>query len=162
MRKYLDKTKQCKFCPNYLGPNNKSGVCQWCNMKKHKRCRCGKIISSTSNACRNHRIRRPVTHCRNCGRRYTIAANGKKFCLTCKRVRAHKRRASEVGYFSTLEWRALCAEYGFKCLRCGRKRKLTVDHIVPLIKGGRNVISNIQPLCDPCNKAKGVSTIDYR
>lgn len=33
--------------------------------------------------------------------------------------------------------------------------KLNYDHIVPLIKGGTNEVTNIQLLCEHCNKSKG-------
>jgi 5-methylcytosine-specific restriction endonuclease McrA len=47
-------------------------------------------------------------------------------------------------------------------LCCDKKRKLTADHIVPVSKGGTSNISNIQPLCGPCNSSKGAKTVDYR
>lgn len=31
---------------------------------------------------------------------------------------------------------------------------MTVDHIKPKSKGGRNVLSNYQPMCYPCNQRK--------
>lgn len=33
--------------------------------------------------------------------------------------------------------------------------RLTLDHIIPLCKGGNNTPCNYQILCDTCNKAKG-------
>jgi 5-methylcytosine-specific restriction endonuclease McrA len=48
------------------------------------------------------------------------------------------------------------------CLRCGSSEDITQDHVVPLSKGGRNHISNIQPLCRPCNSSKSSSVVDYR
>lgn len=44
-----------------------------------------------------------------------------------------------------------------KCSICGRrfdKKYLHIDHIVPLAKGGRNEISNLQILCVECNLKK--------
>ena len=77
----------------------------------------------------------------------------------------HKRRAllkGVEGSFSDIEWQVLCKQYDHRCLACGQKRKLTRDHIIPITKGGTNYISNIQPLCGPCNSSKGDKTIDYR
>lgn len=68
------------------------------------------------------------------------------------RRKALKRKAE--GKFTAQEWIALCEAYGNKCIACGEVRPLTVDHIKPLSKGGRNDISNIQPLCHSCNSKK--------
>lgn len=59
-----------------------------------------------------------------------------------------------IGRFSSKEWEELKKVYGCKCAICKKKRKLTVDHIIPLSKEGTNFISNIQPLCKPCNSSK--------
>lgn len=44
---------------------------------------------------------------------------------------------------------------GFACRHCGSQNNLTIDHIVPLSKNGRNHSSNMQTLCADCNQAKG-------
>ena len=44
---------------------------------------------------------------------------------------------------------------GHKCLRCGGKERLHVDHIVPVSKGGTSEDHNLQILCVKCNSAKG-------
>lgn len=61
------------------------------------------------------------------------------------------------GTFTHVEWIELKARYGCKCAKCKTPEtifKLTVDHIIPLSKGGRNSIDNIQPLCGSCNSKK--------
>jgi 5-methylcytosine-specific restriction endonuclease McrA len=42
-----------------------------------------------------------------------------------------------------------------KCAHCGTTEKLTIDHIVPLSRGGSADGKNIQVLCAPCNASKG-------
>ncbi len=76
----------------------------------------------------------------------------------------HKYRAKNQSetHFTPEEWQALCEKYEGHCLKCGKQKKLTVDHIVPLALGGSNDIDNIQPLCKSCNTSKGIQIIDYR
>lgn len=43
------------------------------------------------------------------------------------------------------------------CHYCGRQvgaRALTLDHVVPLVRGGRSVRGNIVPACKDCNSRK--------
>ena len=84
------------------------------------------------------------------------------------KVYQHRRRAMKLtngGSYTTAEWRSLKEKYEFRCLCCHKTEpeiKLTVDHVVPLTRGGANNISNIQPLCRQCNLSKHTRTIDYR
>lgn len=75
----------------------------------------------------------------------------------------HNRRiAKRNGDYTQVEWQALCEAVNHICPRCGQKRRLTVDHVVPLSRGGKNDITNIQPLCSWCNISKGTKIEDYR
>jgi hypothetical protein len=51
---------------------------------------------------------------------------------------------------------------GYKCLKCGSTKNLTLDHIVPVHKGGVNRLGNLQTLCRKCNSSKSIKIIDYR
>ena len=42
-----------------------------------------------------------------------------------------------------------------RCVSCGTRRDLTVDHITPLIFGGADSEENYQTLCRACNTVKG-------
>jgi 5-methylcytosine-specific restriction protein A len=47
------------------------------------------------------------------------------------------------------------------CYYCKNKflpKELTMDHIVPLARGGKTTPGNIVPACRTCNKNKGVDT----
>jgi 5-methylcytosine-specific restriction endonuclease McrA len=41
------------------------------------------------------------------------------------------------------------------CKLCGTTKDLTIDHIIPLSKGGDNILENYQILCRSCNSKKG-------
>jgi 5-methylcytosine-specific restriction endonuclease McrA len=44
-------------------------------------------------------------------------------------------------------------EYG--CVTCQARKDLSVDHIIPVVKGGTNDLDNLQTLCRSCNSKKG-------
>lgn len=44
-----------------------------------------------------------------------------------------------------------------RCYYCGRRfppRELTMDHLVPLSRGGKSVKANLVPCCKECNNQK--------
>ena len=72
------------------------------------------------------------------------------------------RRKQAQGTVAHAEWQWLCDYYGNRCLCCGGGGPLTMDHVIPLSKGGAHSIDNIQPLCSTCNSKKYDKHIDYR
>ena len=70
---------------------------------------------------------------------------------TQKKIHKHKRRMliKEKGQlFTVQEWEELKLEYNYTCPMCKKREpeiKLTMDHIIPVIKNGDNTIDNIQP-----------------
>ena len=63
-------------------------------------------------------------------------------------VRSRTRIPQEV---QMLVWRR---DEG-RCVECGSKELLEIDHIIPVSKGGSNTLRNIQLLCENCNREKG-------
>lgn len=75
-----------------------------------------------------------------------------------------KRVKNELGSHTFGEWELLKKQYNYTCPSCGlteTKIRLTEDHIIPLSKGGSDLIENIQPLCQSCNSKKHTKIIKY-
>jgi 5-methylcytosine-specific restriction endonuclease McrA len=72
----------------------------------------------------------------------------------------HKRQwhieTNGLNDLTTAQWHEIQAVHKFRCAYCGKKpRRLTMDHITPVIYGGRHTASNIVPACRSCNSRKG-------
>ena len=68
--------------------------------------------------------------------------------VRCERAKARELRASQW-------WKRRCSS-GI-CHYCGKKflpRELTMDHLVPLSRGGRSTKGNVVPACKQCNTGK--------
>jgi hypothetical protein len=50
---------------------------------------------------------------------------------------------------------ALADRDGMICKHCGATDNLSIDHVVAVVNGGKNVLSNLQILCRSCNSKKG-------
>ena len=73
----------------------------------------------------------------------------------CNRLNRHRRRALEN--INSSDWIAKLIELENKCQICYKTEpevKITIDHILPISKGGTNNINNLQPLCMKCNQIK--------
>ena len=69
------------------------------------------------------------------------------------RIKKEKAKARELR--STQWWKRKRARG--KCHYCERTfkpRELTMDHLIPLVRGGRSVQSNLVPACKECNNKK--------
>lgn len=69
-----------------------------------------------------------------------------------------KRRALSrklLSYLTTEQWLEKLSAFKYKCAYCGCEHdNLTVDHFVPVSKGGELSISNVIPCCPNCNSSK--------
>lgn len=79
------------------------------------------------------------------------------------RLYESKRRAKlNGGELTEAEWLEVVGQYGGACLRCGSQSNITIDHIIPISRGGTHTKDNVQPLCKKCNSSKHDNTIDFR
>lgn len=68
-------------------------------------------------------------------------------------VRREKAKARELRQSQWWKNRRACGV----CHYCGQRfpaRELTMDHVVPIIRGGRSTRSNVVPCCKTCNSRK--------
>lgn len=84
--------------------------------------------------------------------------NRDKHRLHSRNYWARKRSAS-VGRVSLQEWQEAIREHNSRCAYCGLKAKLTMDHIIPLSRGGLHCLENIVPACTSCNSKKGTKSL---
>ena len=83
--------------------------------------------------------------------------------LNIEKCRSYNRKRRRIlrlvqGRHSLKEWLELRASTKGICPCCKKKvglSKLSLDHIIPISKGGTDYIWNIQPLCLSCNSSKG-------
>jgi hypothetical protein len=82
------------------------------------------------------------------------------------REKSHRRRARERASkvdLTSEEWQRILKNQEDKCNLCGKRlcksRPATMDHIIPLAKGGDLTFNNTQALCRSCNSRKGAKVM---
>lgn len=71
-----------------------------------------------------------------------------------QRRRARLRRAS----IFVITIRDLGRLAGMPCIACGDTAN-SVDHVLPLARGGCHGVGNLAPMCSACNSSKGAKTV---
>jgi 5-methylcytosine-specific restriction endonuclease McrA len=65
------------------------------------------------------------------------------------------RLASAEGTVTAQDWIDILERHRHRCYYCKKKTiRMTLDHVIPLSKGGRNSPENVVPACQSCNCAK--------
>jgi 5-methylcytosine-specific restriction endonuclease McrA len=94
-------------------------------------------------------------------------------CKRCLRYSRNWRRANPVTVSALTEARrvrllsslrdapvspegvaARFAVFGNRCAYCKATERLTIDHVIPISRGGRHILANIRPSCRSCNSSK--------
>lgn len=96
-----------------------------------------------------------------CIRKWEYVKRDKEKKRFYERTRDHKKRAGG-GEFTIEQWKKMKKKYKYTCPACGREEpeiNLTIDHVIPISKGGKHSSKNIQPLCLKCNVKKSNNLI---
>jgi 5-methylcytosine-specific restriction endonuclease McrA len=70
------------------------------------------------------------------------------------RTYRNQRQRNAVGSVSDKDWSSVLRQYRGCCAYCSVEGPMTMDHVVPLSRGGRHTIGNVVPACGPCNSSK--------
>ncbi len=65
------------------------------------------------------------------------------------------KRNADVRVVTDADLRRLLHRQAGRCAYCAEPEPTTLDHVVPLVRGGRHSIGNLVWSCSPCNKSKG-------
>jgi 5-methylcytosine-specific restriction endonuclease McrA len=83
--------------------------------------------------------------------------------------RIDNARARADGNLTETGWQLTVKAHDRCCAYCGQRRKLVIEHVRPVSRGGRTDVDNIVPACAACNSAKGtklpeewLSPIEYK
>ena len=90
-------------------------------------------------------------------RRYEKSDKGR----LSKQMRHHANKT--LGIINSDLWKIKCEILNNQCQLCKAymsNNLVSVDHIIPVVKGGTHEISNLQPLCKSCNSRKGSKSME--
>jgi 5-methylcytosine-specific restriction endonuclease McrA len=94
----------------------------------------------------------------------------KRICLTCgvafhptkvrqTRCASHYSRETRFNGAWRKQRNAILSRDGHQCRYCGRPAN-TVDHIIPVKRGGSDEPTNLVAACASCNASKGAKTVE--
>lgn len=81
-----------------------------------------------------------------------------------RRLEVERRRALKYSntpideMLTSTEWLAILAEANGHCTYCDKEALLTLDHVIPLSRGGKHSKDNVVPACQRCNSSKNART----
>jgi 5-methylcytosine-specific restriction endonuclease McrA len=89
-----------------------------------------------------------------------IAANPDRAAVYAERNRQNVRdwqalrKSERTGLTAMFTPSVVRQDYGECCWACGSQERVSIDHIVPLSRGGSNYAFNVRLLCAGCNRRK--------
>jgi 5-methylcytosine-specific restriction endonuclease McrA len=87
--------------------------------------------------------------------------NHEKSIIYCSKRRATKYANTPLAeMLMSTEWLAILAAAAGHCHYCDKEAKLTLDHVIPLSRGGKHSKDNVVAACLHCNDSKGTKTLE--
>jgi hypothetical protein len=178
-----DRPRTCKDCSAEFTDDKRyrSGApktrCPQCDIPKHKpkhpcfdcptmvsaarrRCDACRTVHETALRQKYVKPRKPPVLCSVCGK---VSTRKRQVCGPCG-ASARKREQSRLRcfrdrLFTTLVYTSIDVEFLINlldspCMYCQSTENITIEHIVPLIRGGQHNIENVGPACFSCNSSK--------
>jgi hypothetical protein len=138
------------FCRNRTRPDGLDHICKAC-----RKILCGAWYHVNAERVRRENLlgyrSHPEVH-RACSNRWSSTHRDER------RIIDNRRRARKNGVESSLtkpQWAEILEVFGYACAYCRRTdRRLTVDHLVAISRGGAHTAENVVPSCGSCNSRK--------
>ena len=162
---YQDKSKKdglktnCKACNKQYQQANREKILE--QQKKYRKQNREKILERSL---RRYQANRDWHERYYQANREKILEQKKKYRqANPDKHRAHeqKRRAlkkNAAGDATAIEIQARFDYHGNRCYYCGCDGKMTIEHRIPLSRGGSHHPANIVPACQTCNSSKRAKT----
>lgn len=170
---------QCKSCRSAI--NKRSYAAQKVVTETHQTCTSCHIEKELNEFYKDSRGQLGrMTRCKPCHNKTVISNHQKnpeshteaskrwrqnnpdKVRMANSRIKAMRRKA-ERRTISVADWKSVLLQHRHCCAYCGSAGDLTMDHVVPLVRGGRHSIGNVVPACRSCNSSKnGRFIVEWR
>lgn len=95
--------------------------------------------------------------------KYNSWQDWKASCISSSLNKRDKLNNYTLGKISPIDLRTWIHSVELKCPYCGCELNcdnFSADHILPVSRGGKNTIDNLQQICKKCNNSKGSMTED--
>lgn len=139
-----------EYHSNPAAPDGRYSICKPCYSARRR----ARIAADPDIAAKRHRSymsRRDKHH--EYGRKW-IAANRDRYREILRMSEAKRRAIKRGNGIYVITQKDMRRILSSPCAHCGSRDQVQADHIIPISRGGRHAIGNMQPLCKSCNSSK--------
>lgn len=161
------KLKLCQHCgKEYQSTNSNQKYCVECGPVVHRiriaewdKANPEKRRASSAKQRKEHPEERKASSRASCAKWYGL--HPEQYVVHSSKRRTAKYANTPIGeMLMSTEWLAILAEAAGHCHYCDKEAKLTLDHVIPLSRGGKHSKDNVVAACVHCNCSKGKQTLE--